>query len=185
MFSTFSILNTLFTLGLYIVILRLWMQFVQVNYYNPCTQFIIKATQPIIRPLRKILPPIGRFDTACLVLLYIIALIKVLVLYKFNAINAPLFDVRYLLYSLYAILHAVGHLIFWLLLIRAVLSWFSQDNSPIEAILYQLTEPFVAPIRRFIPPIGNIDISFMIVVFVLVILNMLATSLFGEIWFYL
>lgn len=184
MASIFYIVNTLLTICLYIFILRSWMQYARVNFYNPFTQFIIKITQPILGPLKKVLPYFSKLDSASLLVIYLIALIKIIFLcaYRFNY---PVWDIQYLIFAVYAVLHAIGHLIFWLLLIRAILSWISRGQSSAEDLLYQLTEPLVQPIRRIIPPLGNIDLSFMVVVFILYALNMLAADFFNPIWFFL
>ncbi|MDF7671447.1 YggT family protein [Orbaceae bacterium ESL0721] len=184
MTSLFFLGKTLLTICLYIVILRLWMQMVRVNFYNPFTQFIIRITQPIIGPLRHIIPSVGRFDSATWTVLYIIALIKVIFIFNFVT-NASFWNLSYLWIAFLAILQAVGTLLFWLLLFRAILSWvmaLNQRPSYADDLLAQLTEPLIAPIRRIIPPIGMIDISFMIVVFILFFLNMFAKDLFGLVW---
>lgn len=182
MATLFFLVNTLLTIALYIIILRIWMQFVRVNPYNPFTQFIIKVTQPIIGSLRKIIPSIGRIDTASFILLYIIALCKTLFIMLSIYANAPKWDFYYLILALATIAHAIGHLIFWMLLIRAILSWISRGQSLAEDLLYQLTEPLVAPVRRIIPPLGMIDLSFMVIVFILIFLNVLGTELFNYFW---
>lgn len=188
MTSLFFLGNTILTICLYILILRLWMQRVRVNFYNPLTQIVIRITQPIIGPLRRLIPSIGRVDTATWILLYIVALIKIIFvlyygMYLYYGTSGILFwDISYLFFAFVAIAHAIGHLIFWLLLFRAILSWVSRGQSVAEELLAQLTEPFIAPIRRIVPPIGIIDISFMVVVFVLIFLNMFGNDLFGGLW---
>jgi Predicted integral membrane protein len=182
MTSLFFLGKTILTVCLYIIILRLWMQFVRVNFYNPFTQFIVRITQPIIGPLRRLIPSIGRFDTASWILLYLVALIKVIFVLYYGTINAPIWNIDYLFFTFAAIAHALGYLLFWLLLFRAILSWVSRGQSTADELLTQLTEPLVAPIRRIVPPIGVIDISFMIVVFILIFLNMLAIDIFGILW---
>lgn len=182
MTSIFFLGKTVLTVCLYILILRLWMQQVHVNFYNPFTQFIIKITQPIIGRLRKIIPSIGRVDNATWVLLYLFAVIKIIFIYNFVMINAPIWSTEYLLYAVAAIVHAIGHLLFWLLLFRAILSWVSRGQSGADELLAQLTEPLIAPIRRIVPPIGMIDISFMIFVFILMFLNMFAIDILGFLW---
>lgn len=181
MAAIFFLIKSILSICLFIIILRLWMQFTRVNYYNPFTQFIIKVTQPIIGPLRKLIPSVGRFDSATLLVLYVIALLKLI--YTLTSISsAPYWDWQYLLWAFCVILHSLGNLIFWLLIIRSLLSWISRGQSGLEELLYQLTEPFIAPIRRIIPPIGNIDLSPMIFLFILIFLNMLAMSFFSPLW---
>lgn len=177
----FYIVNTLINLCLYVILLRIWMQYARVNFYNPFTQFIIKFTHPIVGPLRKVLPSIGSIDTATFLILYIVALLKFIFLISFNT-SYPTFSGIYLFCALLVILYSVGTLIFWMLIVRAILSWISRAYSPLEEVLSQLTEPLITPIRKIIPPIGGIDISFMIFVFILMILNTVMMSIFGEWW---
>lgn len=177
----FFIVNTLLTLCIYAVILRAWMQYTQVNFYNPFTQFIIKCTQPIIGPLRKVLPPIGSIDSATFLVIYILSLIKFIFLIS-SVTTYPMFSASYLFCAFLVAVYSIGNLIFWMLIIRAILSWVSRSYSPLEEILSQLTEPVIAPIRRIIPPIGNIDLSFMIFVFALMLANIFVANIFGEWW---
>lgn len=174
--------KTFLTFCLYVLILRLWMQKVRVNFYNPITQFIVKITQPIIGHVRRFIPSIGKVDTATWVLLYLFALLKVMFIVYFASLQSLFDSITFLFYALVAILHATGHLVFWLLFFRAILSWISRGNSVADEILYQLTEPLMAPIRRFIPPIGMIDVSFAIFAIALMFLNLFANNIFGLSW---
>jgi YggT family protein len=69
-------------------------------------------------------------------------------------------------------------LMFWVLLLRAILSWVSQGQSPVDYVLYQLTEPFLAPIRRVIPPLGGLDLSVLIAIIALQFLQLLLQDTF-------
>ncbi|KDN10105.1 MAG: YggT family protein [Gilliamella sp.] len=182
MTSLYFLGNTILTVCLYVLILRLWMQRVRVNFYNPFTQFIVRITQPVIGPLRKVIPSIKQIDTATWVLLYFVAVIKIIFISYYGMINESIWTSKYLLYAIAVIAHAFGHLLFWLLLFRAILSWVSRGQSNADELLAQLTEPLIAPIRRIVPPLGMIDISFMIFVFILMFLNMLAVDVFGYLW---
>lgn len=78
--ATYFLISTLFDLYLMVVLLRLWLQLVRADFYNPFSQFVVKATHPIVAPLRRVLPSIGSLDTATLVLALAIGMIKVTVL---------------------------------------------------------------------------------------------------------
>jgi YggT family protein len=182
MMSLIFLGRAIFTICLYVLILRLWMQRVRVNFYNPFTQFIVRITQPVIGPMRRLIPSIGSVDTATWVLFYVVALLKIMFIFRFEGIDAPLWSPYYLLFALAAMAHAIGHLLFWLLLFRAILSWISRGQSVADELLAQLTEPLIAPIRRIVPPLGMIDISFMIFVFILMFLNLFAIGLLGNLW---
>lgn len=182
MISLIFLGRAVLTVCLYVIILRLWMQSVRVNFHNPFTQFIVRISQPIIGPLRKVIPSIGRVDSATWLIFYLVALVKIIFILHFAMINAPVWSPEYLAYAVAAMIHAFGHLLFWLLLFRAILSWVSRGQSVADELLAELTEPFIAPIRRIVPPIGMIDISFMIFIFILMFLNLFAIDIVGSIW---
>ena len=74
-----------------------------------------------------------------------------------------------------------GYILFWILILRAILSWFSQGNNPMEYIMYQLTEPLLYPIRKLIPSMGGLDLSVLVLFVILNFLNILIGS-FIPVW---
>ncbi|GIU10662.1 MULTISPECIES: YggT family protein [Shewanella] len=165
------LITTLFDLYLMVVILRIWLQMARADFYNPFSQFIVKATQPIIAPMRRILPSLGRFDTASFVLALLVVIVKVLLI---SLIAGGGIDILlFLMFAVVSVIKKAGVLLFWMLIIRAILSWFNQGYNPIVMVMGQLTEPVLAPIRRIIPPIGGLDLSVMLVIIGMNFLNML------------
>lgn len=169
-FLNFVIL-TLLQLYTSVLLLRVWMQCVRADFYNPFSQFIVKITQPIVRPLRSVIPSIGPIDTASVLLAYILILLGIIVPSYLSGTSIP-FSLMFP-FAFIELLTAAGKIIFWLIIIRAILSWVSQGRNPIDHLLYQLTEPLMAPIRRVIPAMGGLDFSAMIVILVLYALNYL------------
>ncbi|WP_426577937.1 YggT family protein [Xenorhabdus stockiae] len=167
-------LNFLFftVLDLYtaVLLLRVWMQWVRCDFYNPFSQFIVKITQPVVRPLRRVLPAIGPIDTASVVLAYILVMLKLMLPYW---LATGQFLVQLFPLGIIELLTAAGKLVFWLVIARALLSWISQGRNPVDYVLLQLTEPLMAPIRRIIPSMGGLDFSAMIVILILYALNAL------------
>lgn len=162
---------TLIDLYLIVVLLRVWMQLVKADYYNPVSQFVVKATQPVVGVLRKVIPSVGRLDTASLVFALLIGMLKAAALYLLNSYGLAVLPV-----VVNGVLFAISSLLsmlFWVLIIRAILSWFSQGYNPMEAMLHQLTEPLLAPVRRIIPPIGGLDLSVLVVIIALQFLRVL------------
>ncbi|MEH8020415.1 YggT family protein [Rheinheimera metallidurans] len=170
------LIDTVFGLYLMVVILRLWLQLVRADFYNPFSQFVVKATNFIVLPLRRIIPSIGRLDTATLVLAYAVMLTKLLLLQLIPSGQIAL--VPTLVLSLIFLVKEVFTLLFWILVIRALLSWFSQGRSPVEYLMHQLTEPLLSPIRRILPPMGGLDLSVLVVLIGLQFLNILFNSWF-------
>ena len=170
------LIDTAFSLYLMVVILRLWLQLVRADFYNPFSQFVVKATNPLVIPLRRIIPSLGRLDTATLLLAYAIMLTKLLVLQVISSGQVIL--VPSLIFAAIFLVKEILTLLFWILVIRALLSWFSQGRSPVEYVMYQLTEPVLAPIRRILPPLGGLDLSVLVVLIGLQFLNILFSGWF-------
>ncbi|GDX05374.1 YggT family protein [Buttiauxella sp. WJP83] len=178
------LVKTLIELYVMVLLIRIWMQWSRCDFYNPFAQFIVKITQPIVGPLRRIIPSIGPIDTSSLLVAFILTTLKypVLLLIQVGALSL---DPMNLLVGLLSLLKSAGTLVFWVIIIRSLMSWISQGRSPIEYVLMQLTEPMMAPIRRVIPAMGGIDFSAMVVILILYALNYLGMDLFPGLWYLL
>jgi YggT family protein len=170
------LIDTAFSLYLMVMILRLWLQLVRADFYNPFSQFVVKATNPLVLPLRRVIPSIGRLDTASLILAYGIMLVKLLVLQLIQSGQVVL--VPSLVLSVIFLIKEILTLLFWILVIRALLSWFSQGRSPVEYVMHQLTEPLLRPVRNILPPLGGLDLSVLVVLVGLQFLNILFSNWF-------
>lgn len=178
--TLYFLLDTLFNFSLMVVILRIWLQWVRADFYNPLSQFTVKATQPILAPLRRMIPSIGGLDLAAVVLALVVALLKYASLKLLGMIQADWLGL--LMVSGLLVLKQAGSLLFWMLVARALLSWVSQGRSPIDYVLTQLTEPLLSPIRRIIPAMGGLDFSVLVLFIGLQALNYLLSDLFGPLW---
>ncbi|WMY96975.1 MAG: YggT family protein [Arsenophonus sp.] len=165
------IIPTIIQLYIIILILRIWMQLVKSDVYNPFVQFVIKSTQPIIGQIRHLIPS-SFIDTPSLLIAYIITLINIIfIMWVTNSLN--LISITMIPISIMQLLNYIGKLIFWLILIRSLLSWINQDRHPIDYMLIELTEPLITPIRQIIPPLNGLDFSSMIIMLILIALNYL------------
>ncbi len=178
MSATVFLVSTLFNLYLMVVILRLWLQLVQADFYNPLSQFVVKATHPIVGPLRRVIPSLGRLDTATLVLALLVATAKIFTLNMMLG-GGGVNPLSLLIVAVLDVVKETLSLMFWVLLLRAILSWVSQGQSPIDYVLHQLTEPFLAPIRKVIPPLGGLDLSVLIAIIALQFLQLLIQDTIG------
>jgi len=153
------LVQTLFDLYLYILLLRIVLQFVGANFYNPICQFITKVTDPIVLPLRRVLPRIRWIDISSVTLLIAIAIIKyTLIIVLFKSSTPSIFALFIL--AITDTLTKLINVFFYSIIIMIVISWVSPStHSPITDILYKLSEPLMKPARRFIPPIAGFDIS--------------------------
>ncbi|WP_416307607.1 YggT family protein [Neptunicella sp. SCSIO 80796] len=178
--ATQFLIDTIFNLYLMVVILRIWLQLARADFYNPFSQFVVKATHPIIGPMRKLLPSMGNIDTASIILALLVAGLKITIvgLMAGASIINPL---GIFIGAILVVIKEAFQLIFYILIIRAIMSWVSQGYNPFEALLAQLTEPMLAPIRRIIPPIGGLDLSILFLIIALQFAQILLGDLFGAI----
>jgi len=184
MYTLTFLVKTLIELYVLVLLLRIWMQWARCDFYNPLAQFVVKITQPIIAPLRRVIPAIGPIDGASLLLAFILTTLKYPLLAAINNSGFSLSPIL-LLIGVLSLLKAAGNLVFWVILIRSIMSWVSQGRSPVDFVLYQLTEPLMSPIRRWLPAMGGIDFSAMIVILILYALNYLGMDLFPDYWVWL
>lgn len=179
--TAYFLINTVFDLYLMVVLLRVWLQWARADFYNPLSQMVVKLTSPVLVPLRRIIPGFGGIDFAGILLALLVALIKLALLKSMNILQTDWMTMS--LFALLTVLKKAGSMVFWVLLIRAILSWVSQGRNPIEYVMHQLTEPFLHPIRRILPPLGGLDLSVLVAFIALQALNYLLGDLFGQLWF--
>lgn len=179
MANAFYFLITLaFDLALFVVILRWWLQWNRADFYNPMSQFVVKATNPLILPLRRIIPAMGKIDSATVLTAFLVSLAKVVaVALLFTGYSSIV--VLLLKAGLNIVLQGL-YLLFYILLARAIMSWFSQGRTPVEHLFSQLTEPLVAPIRRVIPPIGMLDLSTMVLVIAIIFVRIIVETYYNQ-----
>ncbi|OSM98510.1 MULTISPECIES: YggT family protein [Lonsdalea] len=175
------LVKTLIDLYVMVLLLRIWMQWSRSDFYNPLSQFVVKLTQPIVGPLRRIIPSLGPIDSASLLLAFLLTTLKypLLLLIQVGALSLSPMN---LLVGLLSLLKSAGYLVFWMVIIRSLMSWISQGRSPVDYLLYQLTEPLMAPIRRILPAMGGLDFSAMVVILILYLLNYLGLDLLPGLW---
>ncbi len=169
--SPVQILAFLFDLFIYVVLLRFLLQLTRADFYNPLSQFVIRLTQPILKPLRRVIPGLGGIDLASVLLALALVVFKIAVIYRLalGAWPGPLLLVKGGVFGLTMLLL---QLLFWLVLVRALLSWVDPYGSnPTARVLGQLTEPMLRPIRRIIPPIGGLDLSLLFLSLLLLFLQ--------------
>ncbi|MBO1518195.1 YggT family protein [Oceanisphaera pacifica] len=181
--TAYFLINTICNLYLMIVLMRIWLQLARADFYNPVSQFVVKATNPVLKPLRRVIPGFFGIDMAAVLLAILVATLK-LVLFKALHIMDASWGTMLLVGAL-SVLKTAGTMLFWVMIVRALLSWVSQGNNPIEYLLFQLTEPLLAPIRRIIPAMGGLDLSMLVAFIILQVLNFLMGDLIGPLWWQL
>ncbi|CDY74002.1 Integral membrane protein YggT, involved in response to extracytoplasmic stress (osmotic shock) [Caballeronia glathei] len=177
------LLNTLFTLFGAALLLRAWMQVVRMPPYNPVSNAVMQATNWIVLPLRKILPA-GKIDWASILAAFIASLVYVVLMVVLAGVDPMLMVPMLLLVAVLTVIKWALNLIIWMTILMALLSWLN-PQSPAMPLLYQITAPFLDPLRRILPRLGGIDLSpillFVIVQVLLMVVTRVAVSmtLFG------
>jgi YggT family protein len=153
------IVKTLFDLYIITFLLRFALQWVRADFRNPLSQFILRVTDPLVRPLRRVVPAWGSVDLATLVAIVVLELVAILVIHWIMPGGLP--SMGSLLYwALLRIVVTTLRLYFFLILIHVILSWVSPGTySPVTQTLGNLTDPVLRPVRRIVPAIGGIDLS--------------------------
>lgn len=170
------VLQTLGSLYLLIVLLRFVLQLVRANFYNPLCQFIVKATQPLLKPLRRIIPSVFGLDMSSLVLAIIVqlALMALTLLLTYGTTGNPL---QLLIWSIIGVTALFLKIFFFALIINVILSWVAPgSHNPGAELVNQICEPALAPFRRIVPNLGGLDISPILAFLVLKLIDMLVIN---------
>jgi YggT family protein len=153
------LVDSLLTIYLYVLILRFVMQLVRADFRNQIAHAVLVATNPVIMPLRRILPPVGKIDTASAVALVLFAALTIGAVRVLSG-GGMLDPLSWIQLTAMFLLRAFIQFYTFALIIYAVLSWVVQPGySPPMALLGAICEPILAPFRRLIPPIAGIDLS--------------------------
>lgn len=154
-----------FSVYIFIVLTRFVLQVARADFYNPISQFVLRATNPLLAPLRRIIPGYRGLDIASLVLVVVLIVAKVLLLTVLQQGGIPDgVGPVLLVYTLRELATLLLNYIFWAVLIRVILSWVAPDPSnPVVRVVIQITEPIMAPCRRLLPAMGTLDLSPLIV----------------------
>ena len=153
------LVNVILNLALLLILLRFLLQLVRADFYNPVSQAVSKLTDPLLIPLRRVIPGYGGFDVASLVLLLLAEIVGI---YLLGLVTGQgLAPIGYaLLWAPLGIVNLFLNFYFFAILAMIILSWVAPGNpSPVIMLLYQLTEPVMAPFRRLIPSLGGLDLS--------------------------
>jgi len=174
------LIQTALSLFLFAVLIRLMLQLARADFYNPVSQFVVRVTNPLLLPLRRLIPAIGKLDTASVVLALLVqtaSIIASLALMDYWPANLLIL----LVWSLIGVLSLAVNLFFFAILGLIIFSWIApQTHHPALALLHQLTEPVMGPFRRLVPPIGGLDLSPILVFVVINVLGKLLAAMAAQ-----
>lgn len=170
------VLQTIGSLYLLIILLRFVLQLVRADFYNPLSQFAVRATQPLLKPLRRIIPSLFGLDMSSLVLAILVQflLFALIFLLAVGSVSNPLL---LLVWSLVAVTSLFLKIFFYALIISVILSWVAPgSHNPGAELVNQICEPALAPFRKILPNLGGLDISPILAFMVLKLLDMLVIN---------
>ncbi|HFJ0419473.1 YggT family protein [Pseudomonas aeruginosa] len=171
------ILQTLGSLYLLIVLLRFILQLVRADFYNPLSQFIVRATKPLLNPLRRIIPGFGGIDLASLVLAILIQLVLMILILMLMGYGVGGFIMQLLIWSIIAVTSLFLKVFFFALIISVILSWVAPGSyNPGAQLVNQICEPLLIPFRKLLPNLGGLDLSPIFAFLALKLIDMLVIN---------
>ena len=153
------IINTLGTLYVSLVLIRFLAQLVRADYYNPVSKALAQYTNPLLVPLRKIIPGFMGIDLAAIVLAILLqaALLQSLYLLNGDGLINPFL---LFIWAIVSLLSLLAGIYFWGVIVLMISSWVAQGSrNPALGLLQQILEPVMAPFRKILPPLGMLDLS--------------------------
>jgi len=161
------IISVFFNIYALLLGVRFIMQLFRADYYNPLAQFVVKVTDPVLKPVRRVVPSIKTYDTSSLLLAFASAFIG-LQIFSYGTL---------FLLAFVEVIHLLFNIFIYAMIIQAILSWFPNPSTDsIRNLLSGITEPILRPIRKHVPPIGGLDLSILIGIVALIALRMVVTG---------
>lgn len=156
--ALYFIIKTLTQLYLLVLLLRFWLPMLGADFRNPLAQGILRITSPLVVPVRRFVPSMGRLDTSTILVAYVIQFLTVLLLLTIGGYRVDTVPIMVTTLIELAVLSL--NLFFFVILIKIILSWVApHTHNYATALLTTLAEPILRPFRRIIPSIGGLDIS--------------------------
>lgn len=167
-------------LAAFVFVARFLLQACRVDFYNPVSQGLVKLTDPVLRPLRLLLPGYRNFDFAALLAAVIVQVLLVMAVAALQGGYVGNVGAILLLALLQVILLII-RIFWWSILIVIIAGWIAPGNyHPALAMLQQITEPLLAPARRLLPPMGGLDFSPIVVFLILGVIERILPELFAS-----
>lgn len=171
------LIDILFQLYATALLIRLLLQWVRADFYNPVSQFIVKITNPPVLPLRKIIPGFAGIDVSTLLVAFIVLAVKAMLIYQ---------TVDPLVVGLIAFgetLTLIVSIFLYSIIIQAVLSWVNPDPyNPAVGLLNNLTSPILKHFKKLLPPISGMDLSPMLAIIVLMFVQYTIRYMFATLF---
>ena len=152
------VIETLFGLYILVVMLRLLLQLVREDFYNPVSQFIVKATQPPLRALRRVVPGVAGIDLSSVVLMLALQVLELWLILLVLGREAALGGL--LVLAVARLLELLIYVFMFAIIALVILSWVQpRTYNPVFGLLNSIASPVMRPARRVLPPVSGLDLS--------------------------
>lgn len=150
------LISTVFDFYTVVLIMRLVLAWVGADYHHPITQFVVKLTNPIIKPLKRFIPDLRGFEIATILVIILVEACKyfVITMLSFGLPNV----LGLFILALGDAIRLILQTLTLALILQVIMSWV-QPNSPVYDVLHKFTSPIIRPLQRVIPPVAGIDIA--------------------------
>lgn len=174
------LISTIFGIYILAVMLRFILQMVRADFYNPVSRFIVKVTNPPLKPLRRFIPGFAGIDMASVLVMMLLQMLEFYIISLLRNFPAP--DILGLvLYSFIELISLGFYIFLFSIFILALLSWINPGQyNPINNLLSQITEPVLRPARRLLPPMSGMDLSPMLAMVGLWLIKLLLLDPLGH-----
>ena len=158
--ATFLV-DALFTFFVFLLLLRFHFQWLRVPFRNQVGEFVLVSTSWMVMPARRVVPGLAGLDLATLLLAWLLQGLSLWLQAEIRGVDPGLLGLAFVSlidlvrYSLYILVAAV--------IIQVVFSWMN-PYTPVAPVLDALTRPFLRPLRRFVPPVANFDLTPLVLV---------------------
>lgn len=160
------IINTLVQLYLLVLLLRFWLPLLRADFRNPIAQGILRLTSPLVVPVRRVIPPFGRLDTATVLIAFGLQYLTILLILAIDRYTAGIVPIA--VTSLIDLIMLSLRLFTFAIFIHIILSWIAPTtHNPATAFIAALVYPVLQPLRSRIPPLGGLDLSPLFVIILL------------------
>ena len=167
------LISVIFGFIILMVMLRFILQWARADFYNPISQFIVKISDPMLKPLRRIIPGIAGMDMASILLMLILKFVELLLVLAISGQSVHLLVI--LIVSIMGLLKLFLYVFIFAIIIMAVASWIAPGNyNPVLNLIHQLIAPIMRPIQRRVKPVSGMDLSPLVA---LLILNLVAMAI--------
>jgi YggT family protein len=166
MYALLFLTQALFNLLALVFILRLFLYAARADFYNPLSQFVYRVTNPVVGPLRQVIPNLGMVELSTLLVIVAVQALGMTVSTMLQgALPAP--GPLLIAAVLETVRSTLGFLVF-ALIVNAIMSWVpGMAGHPVSRLLGQVCEPVLRPIRGVLPPIGGLDLSPLVAILLL------------------